>query len=331
MADREGRAREDRPPCPAPSPSCCRPPRARRTGGADPPGGPGPAHWPRSIRAGPRCWPPSTRTGPASGPRPPSRPRSATPASSTGSWTRAPSRGGARRRLRGTTLVVSGLWGAAALADPIPDYRLKMSARLDPLGRMATWWRPHLTAALADRLAGRVVWDLLPAEHAGGVGPGCGAVGPTDHGAVHHRRRPDRQPLEQAAEGGPGAPPRHHRPRRPRRAWPTSPTPPGTASTPSPPTWRPTRRSWSSATRADPAPVVPGCGRRRHRRRGTGSRGFDPGVDPCDSVQHGDSKGRVPRGGAEARRAPAAGRVRAGRPEVPNRSAEASSPEPAAA
>lgn len=72
---------------------------------------------------------------------------------------------GARRRLWGTTLVVSGLWGVASLSDPLPDYRLKMSARLDPLGRMATWWRPHLTAALSDRLAGRVVWDLLPLEH----------------------------------------------------------------------------------------------------------------------------------------------------------------------
>lgn len=82
-------------------------------------------------------------------------------------------RGSALRRLRGSALVVSGLWGVTAPTDPIPDYRLKMSARLDPLGRMATWWRPHLTAALADRLAGRVVWDLLPVEHAAAWDPGA--------------------------------------------------------------------------------------------------------------------------------------------------------------
>ena len=50
--------------------------------------------------------------------------------------------------------------------DRIPTYRLKMSANLAPLGRMATWWRPRLTAALAPHLAGRLVWDLLPGEHA---------------------------------------------------------------------------------------------------------------------------------------------------------------------
>ena len=31
---------------------------------------------------------------------------------------------------------------------------------------MAAWWRPRLTAALAPHLAGRLVWDLLPGEHA---------------------------------------------------------------------------------------------------------------------------------------------------------------------
>jgi len=71
-----------------------------------------------------------------------------------------------RRRLTSSTLIVSGLWGLVGPADPIPDYRLKMGARLEPLGRLSTWWRPHLTAALAHRLDRRVVWDLLPQEHA---------------------------------------------------------------------------------------------------------------------------------------------------------------------
>lgn len=78
-------------------------------------------------------------------------------------------RGTPRRRLHRNLLIVSGLWGLAAPADPIPGYRLKMGARLDPLGKLSTWWRPSLTAALADRTAGAVVWDLLPNEHAAAV------------------------------------------------------------------------------------------------------------------------------------------------------------------
>ena len=77
----------------------------------------------------------------------------------------------ARRRLRATALIASGLWGLVAPGDPIPDHRLKMSARLDPLGRLSTWWRPHLTEALHDRLARRGVWDLLPQEHAAAWDP----------------------------------------------------------------------------------------------------------------------------------------------------------------
>jgi len=82
----------------------------------------------------------------------------------------------ALRRLRATTLIFSGLWGMVGPADPIPDYRLKMGARLDPLGRMASWWRPRLTEALAERLAGRVVWDLLPGEHTAAWDPSAIAM-----------------------------------------------------------------------------------------------------------------------------------------------------------
>ncbi|MBN2622169.1 MAG: peroxide stress protein YaaA [Acidimicrobiales bacterium] len=73
---------------------------------------------------------------------------------------------GARRLGNRTVLIASGLWGVSRPTDPIPHYRLKMSASLAPLGRLSTWWRPRLTAALADHLAGRLVWDLLPNEHA---------------------------------------------------------------------------------------------------------------------------------------------------------------------
>ncbi len=72
---------------------------------------------------------------------------------------------GARTRGEDQVRTVSGLWGLVAPDDPIPPYRLKMSASLDGLGRLATWWRPRLAPVLAELTAGRVVWDLLPIEH----------------------------------------------------------------------------------------------------------------------------------------------------------------------
>ena len=71
----------------------------------------------------------------------------------------------AGRRLARSVLTFSGLWGAVAPRDPIPHYKLKMSAAPVPLGRLATWWRPRLTEALGPRVRGALVWDLLPIEH----------------------------------------------------------------------------------------------------------------------------------------------------------------------
>jgi len=72
----------------------------------------------------------------------------------------------ARRRAARSVVVVSGLLGLVALDDPVPDYRLKMGARLAPFGVLARWWRPRLSPVLAEHLRGAVVVDLLPAEHA---------------------------------------------------------------------------------------------------------------------------------------------------------------------
>ncbi|MEL6891791.1 MAG: peroxide stress protein YaaA [Actinomycetota bacterium] len=72
-----------------------------------------------------------------------------------------------RRRI----LIVSGLLGVARAVDPVPDYRLKMGANLAPLGKLSTWWRDDVTAALASYSRGRtskhrrVLVDLLPKEH----------------------------------------------------------------------------------------------------------------------------------------------------------------------
>lgn len=67
-----------------------------------------------------------------------------------------------RRRI----LVPSGLYGMTTAADPVADYRLKLLVSLGGLGRLSAFWRPSLTGALARRSRGRVVIDLLPAEHA---------------------------------------------------------------------------------------------------------------------------------------------------------------------
>lgn len=77
-------------------------------------------------------------------------------------------RGPAARRLDSSVLIMSGLWGLVAPADPLPDYKLKMGASLGPLGKLSTWWRPGLDEALGRRIVeGRhdVVWNLLPNEH----------------------------------------------------------------------------------------------------------------------------------------------------------------------
>ena len=76
-----------------------------------------------------------------------------------------------RRRLDRQVLILSGLWGVVAPDDPVPDYKLKMGARLDGLGRLAAWWSPRLAPVLGEVAGGRVVWDLLPNEHAAAVAP----------------------------------------------------------------------------------------------------------------------------------------------------------------
>ncbi|MBV1893015.1 MAG: peroxide stress protein YaaA [Ilumatobacteraceae bacterium] len=67
----------------------------------------------------------------------------------------------ARRRI----VVVSGLLGVVRADDPIPDYRLRMSVNLAPMGKLSTWWRDDVTAALQRAAKGKVIVDMLPQEH----------------------------------------------------------------------------------------------------------------------------------------------------------------------
>jgi cytoplasmic iron level regulating protein YaaA (DUF328/UPF0246 family) len=78
---------------------------------------------------------------------------------------------GERRRAAGAVVVVSALAGLVGPADPLPDHRLKLSASLPPLGRLSRHWREPLSKVLNDHLAGRLVIDLLPQEHAAAWAP----------------------------------------------------------------------------------------------------------------------------------------------------------------
>jgi cytoplasmic iron level regulating protein YaaA (DUF328/UPF0246 family) len=61
--------------------------------------------------------------------------------------------------------VPSGFAGLVRADDPLPDYRLKMGARLSPFGLLASWWKEDLAAALMQHTKKAPIIDLLPQEH----------------------------------------------------------------------------------------------------------------------------------------------------------------------
>ena len=70
---------------------------------------------------------------------------------------------GAQRRLLENGVILSGLFGLLRPDDLIPDYRLKMDARVEGIGKVSAYWREALSAHLNALLAGQAVWNLLPA------------------------------------------------------------------------------------------------------------------------------------------------------------------------
>jgi uncharacterized protein len=73
--------------------------------------------------------------------------------------------GPAVARAADSVRIFSGLWGVVAPTDHIPAYRLSMGVDLPGVGRLATAWRPHLTAVLEQRAAGDVVVDCRSAAY----------------------------------------------------------------------------------------------------------------------------------------------------------------------
>lgn len=72
---------------------------------------------------------------------------------------------GAQRRLLENGIIFSGLFGLLRPDDLIPDYKLSMGAKVDGIGKVSAYWKPHLTARLAELLDGQAVWNLLPGSH----------------------------------------------------------------------------------------------------------------------------------------------------------------------
>ena len=59
-----------------------------------------------------------------------------------------------RRWAARNVVVVSGLLGLVAVGDPVPDYRLKMGAKLPGIGALTPWWRTRITEAIQAELVG---------------------------------------------------------------------------------------------------------------------------------------------------------------------------------
>ena len=72
----------------------------------------------------------------------------------------------AQERARDAVVVMSGLWGAIGFADPIPAYRLSMSVRLPETGRLAAFWKQHLTGPLDEYAGDSLVVDCRSSTYA---------------------------------------------------------------------------------------------------------------------------------------------------------------------
>ena len=84
-------------------------------------------------------------------------------------------------------LVVSALWGAIGFGDHVPAYRLSMGTALPDVGRLASYWKPQLTAALAGRTEGELLVDCRSSTYAAAWAPP-----PAQTVAVNVFTRPDR-------------------------------------------------------------------------------------------------------------------------------------------
>ena len=76
-----------------------------------------------------------------------------------------------RRKATESILVVSALWGAIGFGDHVPAYRLSMGTALPDVGRLASFWKPNLNAALAERAEGELLVDCRSSTYAAAWAP----------------------------------------------------------------------------------------------------------------------------------------------------------------
>ena len=72
---------------------------------------------------------------------------------------------GSQRRLLENGVIFSGLFGLLRPDDLIPNYRLKMDAKVEGVGKVSSYWREVLSAELNKLVTGHAVWNLLPGAH----------------------------------------------------------------------------------------------------------------------------------------------------------------------
>ncbi|MEE6297176.1 YaaA family protein [Georgenia wangjunii] len=77
----------------------------------------------------------------------------------------------ARRRANRRLVVVSALYGAVRPTDVLAPYRLSMGAALPGLGRLASFWRPHLDEALPAAVGRGVIVDGRSSTYAAAWSP----------------------------------------------------------------------------------------------------------------------------------------------------------------
>lgn len=82
----------------------------------------------------------------------------------------------ARRRAGENFVVLSGLFGALRLDDPLPPHRLAMSVRLPGLGGLAAFWRRSLASVLTEAAGDGLVVDLRSTPYVGAWKPPVAAT-----------------------------------------------------------------------------------------------------------------------------------------------------------
>ncbi|MFD1211656.1 YaaA family protein [Arthrobacter sp. GCM10027362] len=76
-----------------------------------------------------------------------------------------------QRKADDAVVVISALWGAIGFADRIPAYRLSMSAGLPETGKLSSYWKKHLPAALDAHADGHLLVDCRSSSYAAAWAP----------------------------------------------------------------------------------------------------------------------------------------------------------------